>query len=428
MNIQRLIYFFVSISISCLTSLADDADTDSSDKSTTGIFDSRFHTLRLERAENPLVDPVLYLNENDRVVISFDELGDEFSRLQYKLVHCNADWKPSNLVESEYASGFNYADIEDYAFSSNTYIHFVNYRFEIPSDNLAPLVSGNYLVQIFPQDNPDKILLQQRLRVTDQSAAISGKASGRTDKGINTQWQQVKLTVSCDPNQVTNPLNDLIVTITQNSRPETFRILKQPLQISGSTLTFKSTNDLIFPAGNEYRRFETVRNNYPGMGVDSTRYRFGNYHAWLAESHTRIDGDYVYDQTQHGRYVIDEYNSSDPNLGADYITVHFSLDFPELIDADIYVEGDLNNRKFDDNNRMKYNPAMGKYELEMLLKQGSYNFQYVAKSRKGVPKYNTGIIEGNFAETSNEYNINVYLRTPTSRGDRLIGSATILSQ
>lgn len=418
--------FFQGISLLIMIAGAS-VKASAADEMATRIFSSDFKTLKVMHEDDFMVDPTIVLGGNDAITISFDEIGDDLSRLQYRLLHCNYDWTPSQLMESEYVDGFNIADIEDYAFSSNTYIHFVNYRFTIPSAEMKPLVSGNYIVQVFPQDDPDDVLLQARFRVTEQGASISGSVSGRTDRGINTEWQQLELAVTATSGDVTNPYTDLIVTVEQNDRPETRRCLNRPLRMMGSTLEYKSLPELVFPAGNEYRRFETVRTNYPGMGIDSTRYQGDRYHAWLTPSISRAAGSYIFDKTQRGRYVIDEYNSTDPELGADYVNVHFELDYPEVLNGDVYVEGALAGRRYDESNRMTYDRTRGVYTLELPLKQGSYNFQYVVRGRGGNPPTDAGIIEGNFAETQNEYNISVYLRTPASRADRLLGSATLLS-
>lgn len=414
---------FLLVAVFLLASRAN-ADTDTS----TAVFNPKFRTIRLTRPTDPLAQPVISLNDNDRLILSFDEIGDDFSDdLQYSLLHCNADWQPSRLLESEFLDGFNFTDIEDYAFSSNTYIHYVNYRVEVPSPQMKILVSGNYLLRVFHRDNPDEILFQIRFRVSEQSASIAAHASGRTDRGINTLWQQLAFTVNSSPSVVKNPLSDLIVTVTQNSRPESTRVIPRPLRFNGNSLIYESLPDLIFNAGNEYRRFETVRTNYPGLGLDSVRYVGPNYHAWISPSLPRAGKEYLFDITQHGRFVVDEYNSTDPDLGADYVTVHFSLDYPEIIDGDIYLEGDLNYRRYDDANRMTYNRQTGLYELEMTLKQGSYNYMYVVKGRESDCRIDSSLIDGDFADTSNEYTVDVFLRTPASRGDRLLGSATFFS-
>ncbi len=89
----------------------------------TKIFELRFRTLKVSNADDFYALPVVRLNSNDRIIITFDELGDDYSHLQYRLIHCGADWQPGRLLESEYLEGFNIADRGDYAFSSKPYVH-----------------------------------------------------------------------------------------------------------------------------------------------------------------------------------------------------------------------------------------------------------------------------------------------------------------
>ncbi|MDE5903358.1 MAG: DUF5103 domain-containing protein [Muribaculaceae bacterium] len=414
----------------------------------TAIFEPMIRTLTVTANGDLMADPVLRLGSNDRIVFSFDEISDDWRYLRCRLLHCNADWQPSGLVESEYVDGFNYAQIEDYAFSRNTYIHYVNYRFELGGGELRPLVSGNYLWQVYDESDPDTVLLQARFRVSEENCRISGKADGRTDKGFNTEWQQLSLYALPTSRDIGNPYTDMIVEVTQNGRPDTSRIIAHPQRVEGDRMIYEHLPGLVFEAGNEYRRFETVRNDYPGMHVDSVRYEDPMYQAFVTVDESRADRNYSYDSTQRGRYKIDEYNSTDPDLGADYILTHFTLDFPEVTDGSIYLEGDLALRGYTDFNRMKYDRQTGLYHLSVPLKQGSYNYQYVVRRNPDSPcgdvsvggNYGSGtrqgskvetagasVVEGNHYETVNEYNVYVYLRQPGSRADRLIGAATIVA-
>jgi hypothetical protein len=75
---------------------------------------------------------------------------------------------------------------------------------------------------------------------------------------------------------------------------------------------------------------------------------------------------------------------------------------------------------------MVYNRATGLYERSMLLKQGAYNYQYLAVLA-GTKRGFTAQVEGDFYETVNEYLIKVYNRPVGSRYDRLIGATLIYS-
>ena len=405
---------------------------------TTAIFDPMFRTLTVTKNDRLLDIPVIELGGHDNLVFSFDEIADDNRYLRCRLLHCDADWEPSRLAESEYSDGFNYDTIDDYGFSRNTYRHYVNYRYELGSEaELRPLVSGNYIWQVYDEYDPDKVLLQARFRVSEGVCSVTGHADGRTDKGFNDEWQQLSVTLLPTGNEIPNPYTDVILEIEQNSRPDTSRKILHPQRVEGKKIVYEHLPQLVFPAGNEYRRFETVRNDYPGMGVDSVRYLDGLYHAYLAEAAPRAARAYTYDKTQRGRYKIDEYNSTDPDLGADYVMVHFTLDCPEIIDGDVYVEGELGLRGFTDVNRMKYDRDSGLYTLSMPLKQVSYNYQYVIKDRSRVAgaaniggavagdPAEAGLIEGNKYETLNEYCVYVYLRQPGARTDRLLGYGVV---
>lgn len=405
--------------MACLAFPALSGKTDTA----TAIFDPSLQTLKVSDPDNFMSPPVIRLGSDDRLVFSFDQLGYDREDLRASLTHCNSDWQPSNLLESEFLDGFNFEDIEDIGFSSNTFQHYTNYRIEIPSPNLVPIVSGNYLLQVCRREDPDNLLLQARFQVFDPKVRLGGSVTTRTDRGANSNWQQ--LSVSVDPGQykILNPYSDLKLKITQNSDPSTARWLATPMRIEGTKLVYEHQPQLIFPALNEFRRFETIRATYPGMHTDSVRFEGTRYHAYLTEDTDRTDHEYLYDQTQKGRFLVREYNSTDSDLGADYVTVHFLLDFPQLIGADIYVEGEFTNYLHSEPYKMDYGFDDRKYHLALPLKQGSYNYRYTVVGSDGVSHPDT--VEGNHHETSNEYQIEVWHRAPGQRADTLIGFATI---
>lgn len=391
-----------------------------------GILNPNFSTLKVEKEGDFYAPPVIQLGSGDRITVSFDEIGDDWSRLQYRLIHCNADWQPSRLIESEYIDGFNFADIDDYAFSSNTFTNFVNYRLSIPSPDMDITASGNYVVEVYPQDDPDDVILRARFQVSEDAAYVSGRVTPRSDFGYNTKWQQVEMAVNTADRDI-NPYNDLIISVTQNRRPDTEVFVTHPMRVENGKIIYEHIPALIFPASNEYRRFETVRADYPGMGVDKVGFSGRSYQALLQTDRERADREYTYDQTQQGRFMLDSYSATDPDIGGDYVDVTFTLDFPRLMNGDIYVNGDFTSNRYDDQYRMRFDPETSLYTLTLPLKQGSYNYQYVAV-KEGEKKGSTGLVEGDKYETQNEYDISVYYRTPTGRADRLIAAGKLYSE
>ena len=399
--------------VATLFTLRSEVDT------TTGIFDRRFRTLKTEVEDNFMSPPVIRLGTNDRILVKFDEIGEDNSYLEYRLIHCDADWQPSRLIESEYLEGFNSVRIEDYAYSTATFVHYVNYLIAFPNEELQIKHSGNYLLQVYDPERPEETLLQTRFQVTENIARIEGNVTSRTDMGHNTYWQQLAFEIDCQGIGEFNPYQDIIVYVTQNDREATKRRIMTPLRVSGDKIIYEHLNDLVFGASNEYRRFESVSNSFPGMRVDSLRYMGSNYHVWLKVDEPRQSASYSYDQTQHGRFLVREYNSTDSDIGADYITVHFLLECPELPAYDIYLDGEFTHDRMDKENQLTYDHRVGGYVAEVPLKQGAYNYQYVTRSRQ-TGEISTSTIEGDKYETLNEYGIAVYFRPPGARADRLI--------
>lgn len=393
----------------------------------TGIFSSGFRTLKTEVVDNFMSVPVVRLGSGERLRISFDEIAEDNRYLSARLIHCNADWQPSSLVEAEYLDSFNTMDIEDYAYSTNTFIHYVNYMLEIPNESLNPLVSGNYLLQIYDRDEPSEVILQSRFRVVEPAVSVTAFSTTRTDKGVNDKWQQLGIAVDGEGTDIGNPYQDIKIEVMQNGRESTSRFLKSPLRVEGSRVIYEHSPELLFSSSNEYRRFESTSTRFPGMRVDSTKYMGSNYHTWVTTDYPRNDRNYEYDRTQHGRFLVKEYNSTDSNIGADYITVHFFLEMDRFPGKEVYIDGEFTHGKFDKSNRMRYNGMKGGYELEMPLKQGAYNYQYVVIPSGENRVESSSQIEGDKYETENEYNVYVYLRKPGDRYDRLIGYTTVYS-
>ena len=95
-------------------------------------------------------------------------------------------------------------------------------------------------------------------------------------------------------------------------------------------------------------------------------------------------------------------------------------------DKDLYLFGQLTNYNYTDSLKLVFNPEKKLYETHLFLKQGYYDYTYVA-----VDKNNPSIhseLDGNNFETENVYTILVYYKSFTDRSDQLIGIATFDSR
>jgi hypothetical protein len=75
-----------------------------------------------------------------------------YHRYVYRIVHCNADWSQSDILEIDYLEGFNDVVIEDWENSVNTNQLYTHYQFSLPNENVALKASGNYRVEVYDDE------------------------------------------------------------------------------------------------------------------------------------------------------------------------------------------------------------------------------------------------------------------------------------
>ncbi len=411
----------LAVILSIITFLTCQAEVDTRQ----GCLSSSFKTLQVQYDGDMFAPPVINLNNpGERIVISFDELADDRRYLRYSLVHCDASWQPEELVDSEFLDSFNEGTVEDYDYSQATVVHYVHYTITLPNEQVRITQPGNYLVKVYDENEPDVTLVQARFGVCDFSARVGAAVSSRTDIDANESHQQVSVTVDTRELGMDDPFNDLRIVVSQNGRPDNEVTLTTPQRIHGKQVIYEHLRPLIFNAGNEYRRFETSSVNYPGLGIERMIHDAPVYNAVLYTDTPRSGQSYLYDSTQQGRYLVRDVDTSDSDTEADYVLTHFTLQMPPIAGADIFIDGDLTDRRFTPASHMVYNHATGCYEQSMLLKQGAYNYQYLAVPNGSGRGY-TSPVEGDKYQTVNEYTVRVYHRPKGTRFDRLVGITTV---
>lgn len=393
----------------------------------TDINNRQIKTLQVTVAGEPFSDPYIFLGEEKQIEINFDFMGDGFPRYAYNVIHCNADWTKSQLSPIEYMDGFQGMTIDDYTNSISTTTQYANYSLFFPNENIQFKVSGNYAIQVYNEDNPDQILFTACFSVAEPAVNINASISGNTDIDTNQSHQQVGFTINTRNFPISFPQTDLKIVVYQNNRRDNAVTNIQPTTIQENLISYTNNRSLIFPAGNEYRRMEFLSNKYNGMHVEHISYHNPYYNVELTIDQPRDRLTYQYDQDQDGRFFINCSGCNDPNTEADYYIVHFTLACAPFLGGNVYLNGELFNNVLDKKSKMGYNFETQQYEKAVLLKQGSYNYQYLFVPNNST-KGETGPIEGNFYQAENEYSIYVYYHPMGARFDRLIGVKSIKNE
>ncbi|WP_321424008.1 DUF5103 domain-containing protein [uncultured Bacteroides sp.] len=384
------------------------------------VFTPNIQSLLVKVNNNWLAPPIINLNSDDVLEVSFDELSHEYHRFQYIISHCNADWTLSGLNEIDYLEGFNNSPIEDYQNSVNTTMLYTHYRISFPNEQVKFKVSGNYIISIYNDDDNSRPVCKACFSILEKKVSVSASVSSNTDIDNNKSHQQVSFSVNYAGYNIRIPQSELKINVMQNLREDNCATNILPSYVSPNELKYEYNKNLIFNAGNEYRRFEMVSVKYAAQGVQSIRFFDPYYHVTLFPDELRIKN-YSFDKDQNGRYLVRYDWATNNDTEADYFLVHFSLPWKDALpNGDFYLQGAFTNDNLTENYRLKYNPATKDFETTQLLKQGAYNYQYLFLPA-GSDRTTEALTEGNYYETENEYLILVYHRPFGERYDRLIG-------
>ena len=385
------------------------------------VYHPMIHTLQTVVNDDWLLDEVITLGTDDWVTISFDHLSHDYHRFIYRIVHCNADWTPSDLFEVDYMDGFNNQPIEDYDNSLNTTMLYTHYSLDLPNDNIQFKVSGNYKVEIYLEEEETPAAVAC-FRIVEPRMALNASISSNTDIDTNLSHQQVSLTVSYNTGEVMDPTTEIKPYVYQNSRTDNCVSGLTPTTITPGRVEYTHNTRLIFPAGNEYRRFEVINMHYATQGVDRISYFAPYYHATLLPDAPRRH--YSYDEDHDGRYLVRYNLADDTDIEADYLFVHFRLDMPPRTGGKFYLSGEFSYNAFSPTYEATYNEDERAYEATVMLKQGAYDFLYLWVP-DGATTGQTAPAEGNFYEAENEYQVYIYHRPFGGRYDRLVAAQQI---
>ena len=423
------------------------------------VYHPMVHTLQTMVNDDWLRDKVITLGTDDWVTISFDHFSHDYHRFVYKIIHCNADWTPSDLFEVDYMDGFNGLPIEDYENSLNTTMLYTHYRVDLPNDDIQFKVSGNYRVEIYLDENDNEdddeeeasppalsqgegayphresespslggvrgghpLVAVACFRIVEPRMTLNASVTGNTDIDTYQSHQQVSFTLNYSPSEVVDPAKEIRPYVYQNGRTDNGVVGVKPTYVNVGRVEYVHNTKLIFPAGNEYRRFEIINMHHSTQGVDKMMYFAPFYHAVLFPDAPRRN--YSFDMDHDGRYLIRYNLAEDAEVEADYLFVHFRLDVPFRTGGNYYLTGDFTYNDFTPAYQAVYNAEEQAYEAVVLLKQGAYDFMYLWVPDGSAVGY-TYPVEGDSYEAENEYDIYIYHRPFGGRYDRLVATQRV---
>ena len=360
--------------------------------------------------------PIIKLGE--RLVLTFDDLNADEHDYTYRIEHCTVDWKPSNLLVSEFINGYAEDRILNYENSFNTLQPYTNYTLTIPNENTVIKISGNYRILVLDED--EAIVFKRRFVVYEPKVIVGVPIYRSRDISFIDSKQSVEFIINHPNFRINNPNQEIKPVILQNNNWATAITGLKPQFFRGSQLLYKYNKETSFWGGNEFLYFDSKSIRNTTLNIAKVELGEALYHTYLYTNEERIDQPYTLFPDINGNFIVRIMQGQNNNTDADYSWVHFSLSCLENLEGkDIYISGNYNNWQLNEENKLTYNERTGLYEGSLLLKQGFYNYQYVTRTANGIISYHD--IDGSFYQTENDYTVLVYYKKFGSRYDRVIG-------
>ncbi|MGG9962413.1 DUF5103 domain-containing protein [Ferruginibacter sp. SUN106] len=393
------------------------------------VYKPNIQCVRFHMYGDQLSLPIFNLNSSDQLELNFDDLDGNVKSYYYSFQLCDYNWKPVDISPFMYIKGFTQQRITTNRYSSIAFTRYTHYQAMVPDRNTTITLSGNYLLKVFLDGDTSKLAFTRRLLVLDAKAAITAKVIQPFTPQFFSTHQKVQFNANITGVNTFSAAQQVKVVILQNNRWDNSLKDITPTFVRGNTLEYSSENNCIFPGGKEWRWLDLRSFRLQSDRVDSAHYTKTTTAIFVKPDKDRSGERYTYFRDLDGMFSVETYETINPYWQGDFATVHFTLATPNaqpIAGKDIYLGGQLTDYAINDKTKMIFNSERGAYEVTAFLKQGYYNYTYIAVDKTN-PQQKTDL-EGNYWETENTYTILMYYKGFTDRADQLIGVGKINSR
>ncbi len=359
-------------------------------------------------------NPCFALENQENWNLQFDDLSLQSGNYSLRIIHCQSDWKQSNLSEIEYLEQFNDVPLRNTASSMGTKIPYQHYQITLPKTR----ISGNFIAMIYANRNKKDTICTRRYSIYQNELTVAGKMSFAKTNTLRNTHQALEINLLYPDNYLISSEDALKIEIRKNSQSEN-KIKQFPRPIINSMerkISFPFYNqENSIAGGNEYRMIDarSSQQKLSYVGAIQTENRYTE----IITAPEQAQGNYSYVQRPdfNGAYVISNYENPNQALMCDYVWCQFNLKSNFMPNEKIYVVGAFNSYQKNLASEMTYQANQGQYMNRILIKQGIYNYQFTSDSPSN------SMLEGNHAQTENLYEVLIYFRKPGQRNDSLVG-------
>jgi len=384
-------------------------------------------SVRLHPQGSPLSGPFMELNGDAPLVLKFDDLSGDWPDYEWTLVHCTADWGAfSDLTDWDFLEGWAPDALDNVENSFGGSLPFAHVAATIPSEDLRPTRSGNYLLVVHAEGDAEDVVLIRRCVIFERLAEVDLTMRRPYESNKVTTHQRLEVGVSLPPgHRWSVPMMDIRLSAMRNVDWSQAGLDIGASIVRGDLVSFNQDPKLTFPGSDRWRSADLKSLSYLAPGIKSLKSsQDGDGPTWRVELGTDQSRRFRLQTSRpdlNGAFTVHNDRFDNVELTSEYMEVTFSLSHPDFGDVpEVFVFGGMTGWSLDPGFRMKYDEAAQEYRLKRWLKQGWYDYRYVTLS-DGRTQH---AFEADHAGTPNLYTVFVHAPAPDG-SDRVIGVGTL---
>lgn len=373
-------------------------------------------TIQLYPGDNERRLPITSLRRGPQLTLEFDLMEAEGRPLTVRFQHADRHWEedlsPSRALES-------YTDdaLVEYQSSRGTQVDYTHYTYRFPNDDIRFRTSGNYVLQVTERGQRDSVLFEQPFFVTEGEGALEAQLESFPIPGQ--QLPSVRPLVQFDPpTSLEGDPFGYSACFVRNGRLSDVRCEDRPRLTSQPRLEFEVDRRRAFaPVTADYAvDLGTLQG---GARIERTDRTSSPFRVLLEPDYARFSGG-LPETILNGQIVVRNAvrGRADPARTAEYVQTTFAFVPPneQPVPGGLTVAGSFSGMSPARGTAMRWVSGRGRYEGEVLLKQGQYQYFYASDDAA----LNDELRRMQSLRRDNIYTTFVYYEDPGRGTDRLL--------
>lgn len=417
-----LVIAMIGIAMGCASSdTTDDTETNGPDSTPreSGLDlapqDESIRTVQLYRGDNEIALPVVERGSAESLTLEFDLMAQQGRPLSISFQHADRSWSrdlsPNQILES-----YHDDRLVDYRTSQGTTVPYVHYTYQFPNDDIRFRLSGNYILRVTDRSRENSVLFERPFFISDQTGRL--QAGGQSFVIPGQQRRSLRPVARYQPPQdIRGTSFGYTACFVRNGRLPDTRCRDRPQLAQASGLEFELPRSRAFaPTTADYAvDLGSLRG---GPSIERTDRTDVPIDVLLEPDYAQFGGG-DFDASLNGQIVVGAAirGRADPELTAEYVDATFAFVPPEEepLAGGVTVAGSFSGMDPERGMEMQWNPTRARYEREMLLKQGRYQYFYQSPDDRLKQAARNAQ-----SRLQNIYTTFLYYRDPSQGTDRLL--------